>query len=358
MGKDYYKILDIPRNATEEDIKKAYRKLALRWHPDRNLNDKKRAEEKFKEIAEAYEVLHDQKKKEIYDKWGEEGLKAGVGAEGAGPGMGPGAAGFPPGGFSFRYTPGNAEDVFSQFFGGANPFFSAGGAGGAQAFRFASAGGRPGGFASAGGGENGDADEDDIFAQLGGRRRQPSGPKKAPPVKRALPCSLEELYMGTTKRLKITRTLTDASGRSVQAEKILSIDVKKGWKTGTKITFPEEGDEQPGVIPADIVFVVEEKLHPRFKRSGDDLIYTATITLQQALCGGTAEVLHLDGRVVRVSFTDVVTPNDSKLVRGEGMPLSKNPDSKGDLVVKFNIIFPSRLTDEQKRLLRQALPSM
>src|SRR6185312_5346866 len=85
MGKDYYKILGVDRSATEDAIKKAFRKLALKWHPDRNPDNKKQAEEKFKEIAEAYEVLNDPKKKEIYDRFGEEGLKAGIPPEGMSP---------------------------------------------------------------------------------------------------------------------------------------------------------------------------------------------------------------------------------------------------------------------------------
>ena len=127
MGKDYYKTLDISRDADEDAIKKAYRKLALKWHPDRNQNNKELADKKFKEISEAYEVLSDKNKKTIYDQYGEDGLKAGAmpGAS-AGPGAGPG--GFPGfstgnGGTSFKFsssgfTPSNAEDIFRAFFGG------------------------------------------------------------------------------------------------------------------------------------------------------------------------------------------------------------------------------------------------
>ncbi len=81
--------------------------------------------------------------------------------------------------------------------------------------------------------------------------------------------------------IKKTKTLVDASGKAVEVERILSIDVKKGWKAGTKITFPKEGDERPGTEPADIIFVLEEKPHPLFKREGDDLIYTHNVTLSQ-----------------------------------------------------------------------------
>lgn len=127
MGKDYYKVLDVPRSATDDDIKKAYRKMALKYHPDKNKAPG--AEEKFKEVAEAYDVLSDAKKKEIYDKYGEEGLKGGMGGGGGG---GHGGAG-PAGGFHYTFA-GDPREMFSQFFGGQDPFaaFFASGPGGAR----------------------------------------------------------------------------------------------------------------------------------------------------------------------------------------------------------------------------------
>lgn len=114
MGKDYYKVLGIQKGAADDDIKKAYRKLALKYHPDKNKAPG--AEEKFKEIAEAYDVLSDAKKREVYDKYGEEGLKGGIGGNGGFGGAGPG-----PGGFHYTFT-GDPRKIFSQFFGGEDPF--------------------------------------------------------------------------------------------------------------------------------------------------------------------------------------------------------------------------------------------
>lgn len=107
MGKDYYSILGVSRNATDEELKKAYRKLALKWHPDRNKDNKKEAEEKFKDISQAYEILSDKEKRKIYDQFGEEGLQSGMDPNGGGMG---GMGGM--GGFSF-----DPRDLFSQFFG-------------------------------------------------------------------------------------------------------------------------------------------------------------------------------------------------------------------------------------------------
>jgi DnaJ-class molecular chaperone len=99
-----------------------------------------------------------------------------------------------------------------------------------------------------------------------------------------------------------------------------------------------------------------EQEHPRFKREADNLVYTANITLKEALTGTTVEVLTLDNRTLRVSVTELVSPGYVKLVRGEGMPLQKSPDQKGDLYIKFNVVFPRTLTDSQKAQLRSVLP--
>jgi DnaJ family protein B protein 4 len=358
MGKDYYTILGVGKTATEEEVKKAFKKLALKWHPDRNPNNKKVAEEKFKEIAEAYEVLNDKKKREIYDQFGEEGLKAGIDPTKMG------AGGFPGGGAGFQqFHPQDAEEIFRHFFGGRNPFFSGGGGGGGGARRtggmpgMGGMGGMPGGFQF--GGADEDEEDEGPFGQFGGGGGGHAGhgrPRKAPPVKRIFQCSLEELVTGCTKKMKVTRMLTDSSGRSVPAEKVLTIEVKPGWKQGTKVTFPEEGDEVPGVIPADLIFELEEKPHPVFKREGNDLVHTASISLQAALCGTTLELVGLDGRRLRIPITEVVHPHYQKMMKGEGMPLSKEPHKRGDLYIKFNIQFPISLTEQQKSQLRNTLP--
>eukprot|EP01117_Protostelium_nocturnum_P002981 TRINITY_DN1390_c0_g1_i1.p1 TRINITY_DN1390_c0_g1~~TRINITY_DN1390_c0_g1_i1.p1 ORF type:complete len:355 (-),score=125.46 TRINITY_DN1390_c0_g1_i1:190-1254(-) len=354
MGKDYYAILGVGKSATEDEIKKAYKKLALKWHPDRNINNKEQAEAKFKEVSEAYEVLSDKQKREIFDTYGEEGLKGGAPPPGAG-GM-PGGMGGMPGGFSFRsggmpggfsFNPSSADDIFSQFFGGMGGM---GGMGGGRRSR-GGMGGMPG-FSFGGGSD--EEDEDGGFGGFGGMGGGRS--RKPQPIEHPLNCSLEELFNGTTKKMKITKTLTDASGRSMPAEKILSINVVKGWKEGTKITFPNEGDEKPGQEAADVVFVVKQKPHTTFKRVGNDLHYVANISLKDALTHPTAEVTHLDGRKLKVNpVVEVVSPSTKHVIKGEGMPNSKT-GQKGDLIITFNIQFPSRLTPQQKTALAQALP--
>ncbi|KAF7803411.1 dnaJ-like protein subfamily B member 13-like [Senna tora] len=195
MGVDYYKILQVDKSASDEDLKKAYRKLAMKWHPDKNPNNKKEAEAKFKEVSEAYEVLSDPQKRAIYDQYGEEGLKGQVPPPGAG-----GASFFQTGDgpTTFRFNPRNADDIFAEFFGFSSPFGGMGGGAG---------GGMRGGPRSFGG-----MFGDDIFSSFGEGRPMSQGPRKAPPIEKTLPCTLEELYKGTTKKMKISRELVDASG--------------------------------------------------------------------------------------------------------------------------------------------------
>jgi len=216
----------------------------------------------------------------------------------------------------------------------------------------------PGGFGGMHQSSHFDMDDDDGDGGLGGMfGRPPSMVRKEPSIKRNFACSLEELFTGCTKKMKITKTLIDASGRGAKVEKILTIDVKPGWKAGTKITFEREGDEQPGREPADIIFTLTEKEHPTYRRIGSDLHYSATVSLKQALCNPVIEVPTLDNRKLRVSANEVVNPSSQTVIQGEGMPITKQPGRRGNLIVNYNIVFPTSLSPQQKQLLQQALPS-
>ncbi|KAM1139699.1 hypothetical protein ACFX15_039225 [Malus domestica] len=344
MGVDYYSVLKVNKNATEDDLKKAYRKLAMKWHPDKNPNDKNEAETRFKQISEAYEacfgiiftnkivsVLSDPQKRQVYDQDGEEGLKD------MPP---PGSGGFSYGGGSNGFNPRNAEDIFAEFFG-SSPF-GFGSSGPGKSKRFSSDGG--GTFGGFGGGEN-------IFRSYS----EGVTPKKPQAVESKLPCSLEELYSGSTRKMKISRSVVDANGRQVPEQEILTIDVKPGWKKGTKITFPDKGNEQLGHLPADLVFVIDEKPHNTYKRDGNDLIVNKKVTLAEALGGTTVHLTTLDGRDLSIPVTNIVNPGYELVVAREGMPIAKEPGNRGDLKIIFEIRFPTRLTPEQRAGLKRAL---
>lgn len=352
MGKDYYDILGIQKDASEDDIKKAYRKQALRYHPDKNKSPG--AEDKFKEIAEAYDVLSDPKKKDIYDRFGEEGLKGGGGPPG---GCGGGGGG--PGNFSYTFQ-GDPHAIFEEFFGGRNPF--------GQFF-----GGRNGGLdedmdtndpftrfgMGGGGGGMGGGFPRSFSSGMGGLGGHGSMVKKQqdPPVVHDLQVTLEEVLAGGTKKMKISRKRLNPDGRTIRREdKILEVQIKKGWKEGTKITFPKEGDETPTNIPADVVFVLKDKPHPVFRRDGSDIIYPAKISLRDALCGSTVSAPTLEGRTLSVSTTDVVQPGTKRRISGEGLPYPKRPERRGDLIVEYEVRFPERLSQSARDTIAQVLP--
>uniref|UniRef100_A0A3Q4GMN4 Zgc:122979 n=1 Tax=Neolamprologus brichardi TaxID=32507 RepID=A0A3Q4GMN4_NEOBR len=279
-GKDFYKVLGVSPESNEDEIKKAYRKMALKFHPDKNSDAD--AEDRFKEIAEAYEILTDPKKRSIYDQFGEEGLKNG--------------------GNIFRSNfHGDPHSTFSSFFNGSDHF---------DIFF---------------GNEEGD---DDLFnpfrrftfSHVSGSAGPEGGLRKGP-----------------------------------RQEKVLNVVVKKGWKSGTKITFPREGDETPNSAPADITFILRDQEHPQYKREGSNLVYTAKITLKEALCGCTVNVPTLDNRMMPLPCSDVIKPGAVRRLRGEGLPLPKSPSQRGDLVVEFQVAFPDRIPPQSREIIKHSL---
>jgi DnaJ-class molecular chaperone len=364
MGKDFYKILGVAKSASDDDIKKAYRKLALKYHPDKNKAPG--AEEKFKEVAEAYEILSDKKKRDIYDQYGEEGLKGD-------PTGGSSHAGSAPNGFSYTFH-GDPRATFAQFFGTNDPF--------SIFFGDDHRGGGHGGFPGMDfgqqhhGGHHG-LDGDDIFAQMGGMGRNGGGAfrsqsfnmqgtpqakkmKVDPPIEHDLYVSLEDVGTGCCKKMKISKMVVQPDGSARKEEKILQINVKPGWKAGTKITFPREGDQVPGKVPADIVFIIRDKPHATFKREGSDIKFTARVTLKQALCCGGSWQLRvpvLDGEAVVLNFNqEVIKPNSVKRLQGRGLPYPKEPSKRGDLIVNFDIQFPDNLSKNAREILNDVLP--
>ncbi|KAK2446096.1 dnaJ protein subfamily B member [Trifolium repens] len=327
MGVDYYNILKVDKNATEDDLKKAYRKLAMKWHPDKNPTNKKEAEANFKQISEAYAVLSDPKRRIVYDQLGEQGLHDRPPQENES---------------SSGNNPRSAEDIFAEFFGSSPLNFGSSGLGRSQ--RFPSDGGGGGAF----GGFSGDFN----FRK---HSERPNTPKKPPPVETKLPCSLEELYSGSTRKMKISRTAFDACGREVKETEILSIGVKPGWKKGTKITFPDKGNQQLNQLPADLVFVIDEKPHELFKRDGNDLIVNQKITLAEAIGGTSVNLRTLDKRSLSVPVKNIVSPGYEHVVSNEGMPITKEPGHRGDLRIIFEVKFPTKLTPEQRAGLKRAL---
>ncbi|KAK6511711.1 hypothetical protein TWF481_000617 [Arthrobotrys musiformis] len=366
MGKDYYSILGVPRTATEDDIKKAYKKLALKWHPDRNRDNKEGSEKKFKEIGEAYEVLSDPQKRTIFDQVGEEGLKGGVpppppggmggmpggmgGMPGGMPNMG-GFGGMPfeqfsfstgpgqghSGGAQFGFNPSSAEDIFSQFFKGGNPF------GGSRGFDadmhmggmeddFAGMGGMPGGFGG-----------------IPRSHTMPTHASKAPaPVyTHNLLCTLEDLYKGTTKKLKFSQP-------NGAEPLILQNVIKPGYKAGTKLKHNNALLTADGTRQT-VEVVIQEARHPRFTRDGDNLKVDLDVPLEEALGGINRTIEHLDGRKISIKLNKGIQPGQVVIKKSEGMPNSKT-GGRGDLFVTLKVKIPP-LTEKQVQMIQEILRS-
>jgi len=351
MGKDYYKILGVAKGANDDEIKKAYRKLALKYHPDKNREAG--AEEKFKEIGEAYDVLSDPRKRQIYDSSGEEGLKGNMGGGGSG-----GSSHFP-GGQSFTYSyHGDPRATFSQFFGTSDPFesFFSGGADhngmDIDIEHLLRGSGIPGGMP--GGLHGGVPGRSNTFSygQTGnsGKKTQDST------IEKDVFVSLEDINKGCDKKMKISKSIYGEDGSVKKLEKTLDIHVKPGWKAGTKVTFAKQGDQYPGKIAADITFIIRDKPHSLFTRDGHNIKYTYKIPLRDALCGTVVQVPTLEGKKIGINCTgEVIKPTTTKRLQGYGLPMPKEQGRKGDLIVEFDVLFPENLSQSSKDIIYDVL---
>jgi curved DNA-binding protein len=338
--KDYYSILGVPKTATAADIKKAYRKLARRHHPDQNPGDKG-AEQRFKDLNEANEVLSDPEKRNLYDELGsnwESYARAGAGAAG---GRG-GAAGNPFAGFSgfggagargnvryeFRSSgdPGEFSDFFRMFFGGA-----------------AGAGAASGGAATGGGGPSrasgrrtsaggaGAASLEDLLAGMGGGSggfQTTATTGALPPAEAEAEISLEEAFTGTTR-------LIDVDGKR------LEIKIPPGVVTGSRIRLAGKGGQN-----RDLYIVPRVRPHPVFTRNGADITRDLRVSLREALLGAEIPVGTLTGRVLLTIPSGTQNGRTFRLT-GQGMPRLKG-DGRGDLYVKVQVVLPTGLSDEAK----------
>jgi len=286
--KDYYKILGVERKASNDDIRKAYRKLAKQYHPDYNPNNKQ-AEERFKEINEAYEVLSDAKKRSYYDRvgtdysrWQRRGNPGDFNWDQYG--------GFPGGG-----TRVNMDDLNEAFGGGFSDFFQT------------------------------------IFGMGGSRqstRSQPQG------YQQELNITLEEAYKGTVR-------LIEGSGKQKK------VRIPAGVKTGSKVRVAGAGPN--GLDLYLIVDIAEDK---RFERRSDDLHTTATVDVFTAILGGEVEVDTFDGKI-KLNIPAGTQPEQVFRLAGRGMPQVKNQKEKGNLLVKVKIQIPKYLSAKQRELLEE-----
>ena len=289
--KDYYKILGVDRKASDDEIRKAYRKLAKQYHPDYNPNNKQ-SEDRFKEINEAYEVLSDSKKRSHYDRLGSDYSQ--WQRRGSGDfDWSQYGTGFPGG------TRVNMDDLNDLFGGGINGF-------------------------------------SDFFQTIfgGGGVRTASRPQTQG-YQQELQITLEEAYRGTMR-------LIQSDGREKQ------VRIPAGVRTGSKVRVPGVGPQG-----LDLYLIVEVTDDPRFERRGNDLHTTATVNVFTAALGGEAEVDTFEGKI-KLNIPAGTQPEQVFRLAGRGMPHVKEPKEKGDLFVRVKVQIPKYLSAKQRELLEEA----
>ena len=307
--KDYYKILGVDRKATAAEIRRAYRKLAQKYHPDHNPDDPK-AEEKFKEINEANQVLSDPKNRARYDQLGESYTQwQQRGAPAGGFNWDDWYAQRPSGGTRVEYT--NLDDLFGSDF---SDFFR-----------------------SIFGGMGGNVDD------LRTTQSRRTGQRTArPPVEQPLTITLLEAFQGTMRRLEVNG-------------KHLEVKIPAGAHTGTKVRIPK-AVVHPNGQTDDLYLVIQVSEDARFERKENDLYTNVPVSLFTAVLGGEVTVPTLAGNVV-LTIPAGTQPDQLFRLAGKGMPLIKDPRSCGDLLARVKIQIPKKLSSRQKELFRQLASS-
>jgi len=368
MSDDYYKTLNINRNSSAKDIKKAYRKLAVKWHPDKNNSPE--AECKFKEINEAYAVLSDPDKKQTYDKFGKSGLDPNN--------MGGGMGGM------------NPNDIFNSFFGG--------GGGGFSNMFSSSFGGMP-------------------FGGGPGRNRN-SKRQKGPNKRTTIKITFKDMMCGLDKKFAVVRKVKCSTcfgnglkincspnkcsqcngagivrhrqmigpgmmterttgchvcqgtgeiindrdkcskcngGKYIDKRDVISLNIPEGVKDGQVITIKNMSDEnEQWNIAGDLEFLINVKPHKYMKRVGNDLHIDKPILLKEALTGLDLVVEHLDGSPILAHYEEIIKPNKKYRLYNKGF---KHDGKLGDIIIKFHIVFPETLNSQRKEILNKILPS-
>ena len=317
-GKDYYSLLGVNREASEREIKQAYRRLARKYHPDVNPGDKS-AEARFKQINEAYEVLSDKEKRQKYDQFGDQ----------------------------WQYA-----DQFAQAGGNQTPFWNFSQAGGAQQFHFE------------------EADLGSLFGDLfrSGTRSRRVRPRRGQDIDYPVEVTLEEAYHGTKRTISLQseRPCSGCEGTGriqnmpcsvcrgsgvVSDVKRLEVKIPTGVKNGSRVRIAGKGGQSYSGARGDLYLVISVKPHRLFERRGDNLYVEVAVPLTVAVLGGEVQVPTLKGKLALKIPPETQNGRAFRLA-GQGMPHLGN-SSRGDLLTKVNVILPTNLSPQEKELFKQ-----
>lgn len=346
----FYDRLGVKPDASESEIKKAFYKLAQKWHPDKNPDKKQEAEEKFKEINEAYEVLSDKTKRETYDRFGKEGLS------------------------QSGFSSGDPFDIFSTFFGG---------------------------MGGMGGGPRGPRKTQDRKMALPVTLSELyTGKKESVPITRSVLCpkckgtgSKREgavtkcrgcdgngfkVEISVHGNMRLQRQVgcnicqgkgevipsedqcTQCKGtKTIRETKTIEVEIERGLKWNEALSYYGESDEAPDCMAGDLIFVLrpKEETDPALKdyeRVGDDLYLKKTISFVEALTGTNFVIKNLKGKEMNIHYPDPINPGDKLCLARQGMPVHGKVKTKGDLIIEFKVTFPTKITEQQKSAIMKA----
>jgi DnaJ-related protein SCJ1 len=321
-GEDFYKLLEVSRDAKEQEIKKSFRNLSKRYHPDKNPGDRN-AHDMFLKINKAYETLMDEEKRKQYDIYGEEGLEQNHQMSNQQRQKGPNAK---------VDLSVELDDLY-----------------------------------------NGAVKELAIQKNILCPKCRGTGGKlgntKQCPICNGRGVTLQEIDTGMGFRFQTQNTCNRCKGkgivftetcphcrgnRVVKEDKKLRIDIERGMRDGQHITFDRESEQHPDMVPGDLIVTLRQKQHKTFhSRQGDDLHSTLTLSLKEALLGYSKSIQHLDKRSFYIDSNKPTQPFQVRKIDGEGMPQHNFPSQKGDLYVKFNVRLPDKLNESEKEIVKQ-----
>jgi DnaJ-related protein SCJ1 len=322
---DYYQVLEVSHDASEQDILKAFRRLSLKYHPDRNPGDEVAAQ-KFLDIGKAKEILTDAEKRRIYDTQGDQGLE--------------------------RHLKGEDVDMWGNRQRGPNAY----------------------------------SDIQVTLEELyNGAHKEMTytrnvicnscrgtgakdGQTKTCPHCNGAGVKMERVSMGPGFSMQMQTHCSNCRGtgkvfashcpvcrgkKVSPQQKTLHFDIEKGMKDGQQLVFAKESEQSPDYTPGDVVLVLKQTTHSRFKRIGDNLYHEMNIDLKEALLGFKKSVRHLDDHYTEILSKEIVQPFSVKVIKEEGMPIHSDPGSFGDMHVKFNVKLPKKLTDKDRDLIKR-----